>query len=80
MRNLVKVINKDVPKLTVSSLKAGQMFRYPNNSKDNIYMVLGRHGDDTPYGGVVHLATGATYVGFNAEAEIQVVDAVEISR
>lgn len=78
MRNLIKIIDKDVPKVTVSDLEVGQMFRYPKKTNDqNVYMVTFHN----PLGrAVVLLATGMIYSDFTQTSEIEVVDAISIQR
>lgn len=74
IRNSVKVIDKDVPKVTINNLFAGQMFRYPEKSNEqNVYMVVDGQN-------VVLLSTGTYYTDFNKDREIEVIDAVSISR
>lgn len=74
IRNSVKVIDKAVPKVTINNLLPGQMFRYPEKSNEqNVYMVIDGHN-------VVLLSTGTYYMSFNRDREVEVVDAVSISR
>lgn len=78
-RNIIKVIDKDVPKVTIRKLERGQMFRYPKYANDqNIYMKV------APAVGwksnVVLLATGVLFTDFDEDKEIEVIDAISIQR
>lgn len=78
MRNTIQVIDKNIPKVTIADLSVGQMFRYPKATSDeNIYMKV--EGSNEGFGALL-LATGIRYNGFNSNAEIEVIDAICISR
>lgn len=79
MRNTIKVLDKDIPKVTVRSLEPGQMYRYPKKTNDqNVYMKTTEKGDQSIT--VILLASGAVYPVWNLDLEVEVVDAIQISR
>lgn len=75
MYNKVHVTDKII---TVDSLEIGQMFRYPAKAKNpqNIYMKISTLSGPA----VVLLSTGKVYIGLLFEADIEVIDAVKISK
>lgn len=78
MRNTIRVIDKDVPKVTIGDLSVGQMFRYPKATNDeNVYMKV--EGSNEGFTALL-LATGIRYPGFNNVVEVEVIDAITIQR
>lgn len=75
MRNTIRQIDRDIPKVLFSDVIPGEMFRYPKSSRDdNIYM----RTDST--NSCVLLASGAHYVNTDATREVDRVSAIQISR
>lgn len=75
MRNTIRQIDKDIPKVIFADINTGEMFRYPKSSKDdNIYM----RTDHTT--SCVLLSTGSHYTGTDANREVARVSAIQISR
>lgn len=79
MRNTIRVIDKNIPKVTIRSLDTGQMYRYPQNTTDqNIYMKTTEDGSQSVTS--VLLASGAVYPVWNLDLEVEVIDALTIQR
>lgn len=77
MRNTIQIIDKIIPQKMVSDLNVGEMFKYPKAANaQNVYMKV-----STPEGNrVVLLANGVMYTDFNNEKDIEIIDAITISR
>ena len=77
MRNVISVLDKNVPMPRIADLKQGQMFRYPKGSNDqNVYMVTVSAAGRA----VILLATGQFYSDFDHSREIEVIDSININR
>lgn len=80
MWNIIKIVDRAIPKITVDSLDFGQMFRYPKGTDpSNIYMKV-RDNIGGRNDGVVLLSTGIIYRDFNPAMDIEVIDSISISR
>lgn len=74
MRNAVKVLDA-IPTITINDLVEGEMFRYEDNNKENVYMKLGPNNGDL----AVLLTNGNKYV-ISPNARLNRVSLVQISR
>lgn len=74
MINTIKITDKIVPKIAIDSLDYGVMYRYPKSGNaQDVYM-------KTDGGGSVLLATGRFFNAINLDVDVEVIDAVTISR
>lgn len=78
MRNIIKILDKDVQKPNISNIEVGSMFRYPKSNDGYVYMKITPQffGDIS----VVLLSTGAFYSDFDRIKEVEVVTTIQISR